>query len=203
MKKIIHTLIVSLSISLLMNGCIHREIFVSSSRNNINTIPTYATTDTPTKFTNPKAKNNDTVVVPRIDFPQSEYAQLPKNGNGTVKGSIFLSDAYGEKIYGKQTRLYLNPITSYSKQWYSESYIGGYKMAKADKKLFNYLRFTASNKEGKFAFYGVPSGSYYVIGVVKCGKQCGYDSSRNVRIAKEVHISGSDTVSIDLSKMVD
>jgi hypothetical protein len=76
-------------------------------------------------------------------------------------------------------------------------------MAKADKRLFNYLKFTASNAQGKFAFYGVPSGAYYVIGMVKCGKECGYDTPRNIRIAKEVSISGSGVMSVDLGKMID
>ncbi len=86
------------------------------------------------------------------------------------------------------TRLYLNPITSYSEQWYEESYLGGYKMQEADPRLFNYLKFTASDKNGKFAFYGVPSGSYYLIGTVKCGEECGYDSMKNIRIATKVSV---------------
>jgi len=72
-----------------------------------------------------------------------------------------LKDAYGKRIAGSGTRLYLNPVTSYSKQWYEESYLGGYKMQKADPKLFNYLKFTASDSNGVFGFYGVPSGSIY------------------------------------------
>ena len=142
-------------------------------------------------------------MAPRVPFPVGEYSSLKRSGNGTVKGRIYVSDAYGNKIYGKQTRLYLNPVTSYSRQWYNESYIGGYKMQKADKRLYNYLKFTASNSQGKFAFYGVPSGTYYVIGMVKCGKACGYDTPRNIRIAKEVTVSESETVSVDLGRIAE
>jgi hypothetical protein len=99
--------------------------------------------------------------------------------------------------------LYLNPLTSYSEQWYKESYLGGYKMQKADSRLFNYLKFTASDKNGNFAFYGVPSGSYYLIGTVKCGEECGYDSMKNIRIATKVSVRGNQIVEQDLTRMAE
>jgi hypothetical protein len=185
---------------LLLSGCIHRELIISGPKSDTSS-STKAEESSSTSRSEDRTK--ETTIIPRISFPVEEYRHLAKSGNGTIKGSIFVSDAYGKKTYGKQTRLYLNPVTSYSKQWYQESYIGGYKMAKADKRLFNYLKFTASNAQGKFAFYGVPSGVYYVIGMVKCGKECGYDTPRNIRIAKEVSVSGSGVVSVDLGKMID
>ncbi|NKQ41362.1 MAG: carboxypeptidase regulatory-like domain-containing protein [Sulfurovum sp.] len=199
MKKAILVLVYGLSLSLLLSGCIHRELIISGPSSSTAT----TTTEVETQTVETSKEATETTIIPRVSFPESEYRRLAKTGSGTVKGMIYLSDAYGKKIYGKQTRLYLNPVTSYSRQWYTESYIGGYKMAKADKKLFNYLRFTTSNTQGKFAFYGVPNGSYYVIGVVKCGQECGYSTPRSIRIAKEVTISGSETVDVDLGKMID
>ncbi len=139
----------------------------------------------------------------RVTFPVSEYSSLARSGKGTVKGSIYVKDAYGKRVLGANSRLYLNPITSYSKQWYDESYIGGYKMQKADPRLFNYLRFTASNAQGEFAFYGVPTGSYYLIGTVKCGSQCGYSTPKSIRIAKQVSVEGNQVLQRDLSRMID
>lgn len=139
----------------------------------------------------------------RIAFPVAEYNRLARYGKGTVKGMIYLKDAYERAIPGKSTRLYLNPVTSYSKQWYNESYIGGYKMQKADDRLFNYLRFTASDTEGRYAFYGVPTGRYYLIGTVKCGNECGYSTPKSIRIAKEVSVSGNQIVEKNLSRLVD
>ena len=139
----------------------------------------------------------------RIAFPTSEYYSLAKTGKGTIQGTIFVNDTYGKKIAGNGTRLYLNPVTSYSNQWYSASYIGGAKMQKADSRLFNYLRFTASDTNGKFAFYGVPSGSYYLIGTVKCGTECGYDTPKSIRIATKVNVSGNQIVEQDLSRFLD
>ena len=141
--------------------------------------------------------------MPRVPFPVSEYNRLARVGKGTIEGTISVTDSFGKKIPGAATRLYLNPMTSYSNQWYTESYLGGNKMEKADSRLFNYLRFTASNSTGKFAFYGVPSGSYYLIGTVKCGTECGYDTAKSIRIANRVQISGNKVIKQDLSRAVD
>ena len=140
--------------------------------------------------------------IQRIPFPAAEYNVLARTGKGTIQGHIYLQDAYGSKIYGAKTRLYLNPVTSYSRQWYQQSYLNGYKMGKADPRLFNYLRFTASDDQGAFAFYGVPTGSYYLIGTVTCGTECGYTTPRNIRIAKEVYIEGNQVVDTDLSRPI-
>jgi hypothetical protein len=147
----------------------------------------------PKKITNKKLK--------RVRFPASEYHALARTGKGTVKGSIYVKDLYGEKVFGSGTRLYLNPKTSYSKQWYKKSYLGGRKLEKADSRLFNYLKFTAADAEGAFAFYGVPSGSYYLIGTVKCAEQCGYENEQSIRIAKKVSIHGNQVIEEDLTRI--
>jgi len=136
----------------------------------------------------------------RIPFPVGEYSNLARSGKGTIQGTIYLQDAYGTKIVGAKRRLYLNPVTSYSKQWYDKSYIGGRKMGKADSRLFNYLKFTSSDENGAFAFYAVPSGRYYLIGTVNCAAKCGYGENRNIRIATEVFISGNQVIEQDLGK---
>jgi len=147
-------------------------------------------------------KVQNKTVVQRIPFPESEYKSLSKTGSATVEGSIYLTTATGNKIYGKHTRLYLNPETSYSTQWYKKSYLGGAKMSKVDPRLYNYLKFTTSDSSGKFEFLNVPSGSYYLIGVVKCGKECGYNTIKSIRITKKISVFGSNIQSVDLSKTI-
>lgn len=149
------------------------------------------------------SKEDKSKKVKRIKFPTSEYRKLNRFGKGTVKGQIYIKDGYGEPIYGAGTRLYLNPITKYSKQWYKKSYLGGRKMYKADARLYNYLRFTASNTEGEFAFYGVPTGDYYLIGTVKCKEACGYEKEKSIRIAAEVSIEGKEVVVKNLVRAMD
>ena len=141
---------------------------------------------------------SEPIVIRRIPFPADEYARLKTKGNGVVEGTIAIR--LGERmIPGRQTRLYLNPVTSYSNQWYRESYLGGHKMGKADPRLFNYLKFTSSDRQGRFAFYGVPAGEYYVVGTVHC-TECG---GRNIRIARRVRVTKGGTVTVSLTKNVD
>jgi hypothetical protein len=141
-------------------------------------------------------------IVQRMPFPSAEYSSLARTGSGRVTGSIYLIGPGGNKVYGKHTRLYLNPVTSYSTQWYNKSYLGGAKMSKVDSRLFNYLKFTTSDSNGKYEFLNVPSGSYYLIGVVKCGTACGYDKVKNIRIAKKISVFGSNIKNVDLTKSV-
>ena len=141
--------------------------------------------------------------IKRIPFPISEYNRVEKMGKGTIKGTIFVNTPTGTKVVGAGTRLYLNPVTSYSNQWYNDSYIAGNKMEKADSRLFNYLKFTAADANGVFAFYGVPTGSYYLIGTVKCGTECGYDTPKSIRIATRVSIQGNNIIEQDLSRFID
>ena len=140
-------------------------------------------------------------VVQRMPFPENEYKSLAKVGEATVKGTIYVVHN-GTKIYGRQTRLYLNPVTSYSTQWYKESYLGGAKMSKVDPRLFNYLKFTTSDANGKFEFLNIPSGSYYLIGVVKCGTECGFNKERTIRITKKISVFGNEIKEVDLSKEI-
>ena len=80
-------------------------------------------------------ENQGSQQMARIPFPTSEYYRLARTGKGTISGTIYVNDTYGKRIVGTGTRLYLNPVTSYSNQWYSASYIGGAKMQKADSRL--------------------------------------------------------------------
>ena len=210
------SLLFTLSVMLLLfSGCVQRELVISEKdarqsglndwgeKTNVNDVDISDLDENLTESETMITEDMDTQKMERMTFPLSEYNGLARTGKGTVKGGIYVKNAYDQKIMGAGTRLYLNPATSYSDQWYRESYIGGYKMEKADSRLFNYLRFTASNSDGKFAFYGVPSGSYYLIGTVKCGTECGYDTPKNIRIATKISISGNQIVEQDLSRMID
>jgi hypothetical protein len=158
-------------------------------------------TITPVNSNGNVASVNKTIVQ-RIPFPVDEYKSLAKTGSATVDGHIYITTSGGNKVVGKNTRLYLNPVTSYSTQWFNKSYLGGAKMSKVDPRLFNYLKFTTSDSSGKFEFLNVPSGSYYLIGVVKCGTACGYDKVKNIRIAKKISVFGNDIKEVDLTKQV-
>jgi hypothetical protein len=138
----------------------------------------------------------------RISFPVEEYKHIKKRGSSTVSGHVYLENGYtSEKIIGKKVKLYLNPVTTYSRQWYEESFLGGYKLSKSDPRLFNYLKFTMSDGDGKFSFYGVPRGQYYLVGTMNCAAECGFNGKESVRLVKEVSV-GRGTTRVDLMKNV-
>jgi hypothetical protein len=212
MYKIAAIMIISLMSMFLFTGCVEPDIYSdkkNTSRNvwadqtHADDVDLSDMDDNLTESEMMMTEGDEGNKMQRMEFPASEYYRLARTGKGTVKGTIYVKDMYERHILGENTRLYLNPVTSYSEQWYEESYLGGNEMQKADPRLFNYLRFTASDKNGKFAFYGVPSGSYYLIGTVKCGDECGYDSIKNIRIATKLTISGNQVVQKDLSRSIE
>jgi len=186
----------ALAVLFFLGGCAHVELPIPGQSGG-----THAASDSETGKVDVSGigdgVDSQRVVIKRIAFPTDEYAQLKSMGNGTVKGTISIR-VDGERIAGRQTRLYLNPVTSYSDQWYRESYLAGHKMGKSDPRLFNYLKFTASNDNGEFAFYGVPAGAYYVVGTVKCDR-C---SGKNIRIAKKIRVGKSGTIRVNLEKAI-
>jgi len=170
--------------------------------------PSLGTTETVISVEDPTAQLEEPMTpvnmgkMERIDFPIDEYNQIKKIGRSTVKGSIYVENSHNsQKIMGQNVKLYLNPLTSYSKQWYEESYLGGYKMGKSDPRLFNYLKFTMSDGNGKFNFFGIAPGSYYLVGTVKCAEECGYSKPTTIRLVEEVTV-GRGTSRVDLMKNV-
>ena len=205
MFKFLFTSIVSLIVLSLLTGCVSRNIPINPNQHkenqyNVNDVDMSDLNENLTESEMMMTEVGEDVKMERIEFPTSEYYSLPRSGRATIKGSIYITDSYGSRVVGAGTRLYLNPLTSYSKQWYVESYLGGNRMQKADSRLFNYLKFTAANSSGDFAFYGVPNGSYYLIGTVKCGEQCGYASEKSIRISTRVSVSGNQIVNKDLTR---
>jgi hypothetical protein len=205
MFKFLFTSTVTLILLSLLTGCVTRNIPINPNQHrenqyNVNDVDMSDIDENFTESEMMMTEEGEDVKMERIAFPTSEYYSLPRSGRATIKGTIYITDSYGNRVLGAGTRLYLNPVTSYSKQWYVESYLGGNRMQKADSRLFNYLKFTAANSSGKFAFYGVPNGSYYLIGTVKCGEQCGYASEKSIRISRRVSVQGNQIVNQDLTR---
>ena len=121
----------------------------------------------------------------RIRFPSSEYGALPLStsiGKGILNGNIDCG----------KTRVYLNPVTTYSQDWYDKAYVLGYTLKKPDDRLYKYLRFTSSDKDGNFSFDLVPSGSYYLVGLFK-----NEDGTKRIAV-QTVHIEDGKPVDIVL-----
>jgi hypothetical protein len=97
-----------------------------------------------------------------MPFPDAEYLALPKTGNATIKGQAFLTTKGGDVKKAAGKRILLNPVTSYSLEWYERSYLPGRRMEEADPKLEAYTRTQIADAEGRFVFKNVPTGEYFV-----------------------------------------
>lgn len=60
--------------------------------------------------------------IPRVLFQESEYLALPKTGTATIIGQAFLKTRGGDVKTAAGNEILLNPVTSYSLQWYEMSY---------------------------------------------------------------------------------
>jgi hypothetical protein len=98
----------------------------------------------------------------QAQFVESEYAPYAGEGTARICGVAYIKTQRGEFKYGAGNETYLNPVTSYSTEWYTESVIGGRSLTKANPKVLAYNRATRADSDGRFCFKNIPSGDYYL-----------------------------------------
>lgn len=101
-------------------------------------------------------------VIQRIPFNSAEFASLPTRGSATVKGQAYIKTSAGELYYPRGEQARLNPVTSYSKQWYEVNYLANKNIADADPRYLEYVYKAGFDHEGNFQFNNIPAGSYYL-----------------------------------------
>lgn len=104
--------------------------------------------------------------VQRIEFPVHEYADLETEGTATVAGQMFMRTQGGEVKTAAGFEVFLNPVTSYSQQWWDVSYKGGRKLSPADPRYLVSIRAAVADSDGRFKFTNVANGEYFLSGVV-------------------------------------
>lgn len=102
----------------------------------------------------------------RVPFPESELAGLELKGDAVISGKIFLVDQFEDEQLGAETSVVLEPVTSYSDQWYEVRCQQKKSLTEADPRYEQYLKRVISDKEGKFSIAGVAPGEYLLSGAV-------------------------------------
>lgn len=102
--------------------------------------------------------------VQRIPFPIEEYQALPPidSGTATITGQAFMKTRGGDVKYAAGVEICLMPVTSYSNQWYDESYLVSKPITQYDSRYRQYIGTTMGDGEGRFEFVDVPAGDYYL-----------------------------------------
>lgn len=103
------------------------------------------------------------------DFPEHEYAATQQVGEGVINGDLYLTSASGAIQKGTNTKVTLEPATSYMKAYYAK--FGNLDAAKRDPDVqppvldprrATYVREATTDQNGRFDFDHIPSGTYYI-----------------------------------------
>ncbi|MCA1766353.1 MAG: hypothetical protein LC633_08945 [Desulfobulbaceae bacterium] len=132
----------------------------------------------------------------RMPFPEREYADLELRGDKTVKGTVFLVDQFEERQVGDGSEVTLEPLTSYSEQWYEVSYRQGKTIEEPDPRYSRYVMRTEADEEGNFSFEKVGAGEYLLTApvywtAVTCSAA---KVDTKVMIGKKITVAENDSV---------
>lgn len=119
--------------------------------------------------------------VTRMAFPEREYQALEKVGKSTVTGQAFLRTRGGDVKTAAGSEVILNPVTSYSMEWYEKSYLPGRAITPSDDRLWNYAKKQIADGSGRFTFKNVPPGEYFVTTVITWEAGTGYQGALQVQ----------------------
>lgn len=95
-------------------------------------------------------------------FNEAEYAPYVGEGTVSIYGDAFLKTRGGDVKKGAGNEVFLNPVTSYSTEWFERTIIGGQPLEAADPRALKYHRKTRADGDGKFEFEKLPPGEYYL-----------------------------------------
>lgn len=140
---------------------------------------------------------------PRIPFPEAEYQALPRSGKAVVKGQAFLKTVGGDVKTAAGNKVWLNPITSYSRDWYARSYMGGARLEDPDPRINSYVQTQTADGDGRFTFRNVPPGAYYVTTSVVWQVPMGYADWTKAQggiVAAVVRVDGDETVEVIVTR---
>lgn len=107
------------------------------------------------------------VVAPQVhqrqaQFIEAEYAFAAGKGTGRLTGQAFTKTRGGDVKFAAGNPVYLNPVTSYSTEWFELNIKQGIMLTPPDPRNEKYRRTTTADGSGNFEFEGLPAGDYYV-----------------------------------------
>lgn len=139
----------------------------------------------------------------RIPFPEAEYAALATKGTATVRAQAFLKTRGGDVKTAAGEEALLNPVTTYSQQWYDVSYVGGRDLKEGDPRQQPFIHRKVADAEGRFTFTDVPAGEYFVIARVVWDAPVGYQGAlvqQGGWVAKKIAVKDGEQVDVIVTR---
>jgi hypothetical protein len=138
-----------------------------------------------------------------MPFPAAEYAKLQKTGTAVVRGQAFLKTRGGDVKTAAGNEVLLNPVTSYSDEWYAAYFVKKQQLVDPDPRLFDYVRKQLADGDGRFVFREVPAGEYYLTATVSWEAPVGYNGHLRPQggvISKRISVKEGESAEIVLTR---
>ncbi len=138
-----------------------------------------------------------------MTFPEQEYQNLQKSGSAVVKGQAFLKTRGGDVKVAAGNEVILNPVTSYSNEWYEKAYVQGKNLVESDPRILNYIKKTVADGSGRFMFKDVPPGDYYVTTGVTWEAGTGYQGALQLQggtVTKKISVNDGDEIDVIVTR---
>ncbi len=140
---------------------------------------------------------------PRMAFPEHEYQSLARSGTAIIKGQAFLKTRGGDVKVAAGNEIILNPVTSYSNEWYEKAYVQGTPLVEPDSRLLNYVLRTVADGNGMFTFKNVPAGQYFVTTSVTWEAATGYQGALQMQggtVTKRITVNDGDEIEVIVTR---
>jgi hypothetical protein len=92
----------------------------------------------------------------------SEYEGYDQSGTSTIVGQAFLKTRGGDVKYGAGNVVNLNPVTTYSQEWFEVNIVQGFPIEPPDQRVAKYHKTVVADGNGRFKFSEIPAGDYYI-----------------------------------------
>lgn len=126
-------------------------------------------------------------------FNPEEYAPYDTVGTLTLSGNVCSVLPAGTKC-PEHITVFINPQTTYSKEWWTKHWAGTHAISKTDPRALKYNKRVWADTNGAFTFEALPAGAYYIGAEVAAPtpqKPC-----QRVRVGAEVILDQNKTVNV-------
>lgn len=130
-------------------------------------------------------KNIPIKTVATLHFKPSTQT-YQKFGTSEIHGHVVYLTPSGQEIHLQNTKIYLVPKNTTTDYWYANYYLQNKDASSLANSTVRYINATHLNLEQNFAFYGLATGTYYVI--IESSYPSSIAKNKKIYIAKKIKV---------------